>query len=245
MTADGYTSNPPSGGGGEGGPVAWADITGKPTTFTPAAHTQAASTISDSTAVGRAVLTATDAAAGRSAIGAGTSSLALGATGSTAAAGNHSHGGGGSSLVIKRATITSGNVTPQASVPWAALTGGPSLAIAAAVGDYVEFAIVSGMWDPAASFLDWAVMVAGSPVRYLSTGTATPAIEGAPSFYADPQTYHNYGPVFEFQVEAGDLSGGNVTIGFMTRGDGGGTLFASTNYPLRWRAMNHGAVSVS
>ncbi len=91
MTADGYTSNPPSGGGGEGGTVAWADITGKPSTFTPAAHTQAASTISDSTTVGRAVLTAADATAARTAVGAGTSSLALGATGSTAAAGNHAH----------------------------------------------------------------------------------------------------------------------------------------------------------
>jgi sugar lactone lactonase YvrE len=90
VTANGYTSNPPS-GGGEGGSVAWADITGKPTTFTPAAHTQTASTISDSTTVGRAVLTAADAAAARTAVGAGTSSLALGATGSTAAAGNHSH----------------------------------------------------------------------------------------------------------------------------------------------------------
>jgi len=51
---------------------------------TPVAHNQAASTISDSTAVGRAVLTATDAAAARTAVGAGTSSLALGTTTGTA-----------------------------------------------------------------------------------------------------------------------------------------------------------------
>lgn len=51
---------------------------------------QPASTISDSTAVGRAVLTAADALAARTAIGAGTSSLALGTTGTTAAAGNDS-----------------------------------------------------------------------------------------------------------------------------------------------------------
>lgn len=89
MTADGYTSNPPSGGGG--GSVAWTDVTGKPSTFPPSAHSQAASTISDSTATGRSVLTAADAAAARTAIGAGTSSLALGATGADAAAGNHGH----------------------------------------------------------------------------------------------------------------------------------------------------------
>ncbi len=42
---------------------------------TPTAHNQSASTISDSTATGRAVLTALDAAAARTAIGAGTSSF--------------------------------------------------------------------------------------------------------------------------------------------------------------------------
>lgn len=57
-------------GGGSGGTVTSADIT-------------------DATTVGKAVLTATDAAAGRTAIGAGTSNLAIGATASTAKAGNY------------------------------------------------------------------------------------------------------------------------------------------------------------
>lgn len=48
----------------------------------------AAANISDASAVGRAVLTATDAAAARTAIGAGTSSLTLGTTAGTAMAGN-------------------------------------------------------------------------------------------------------------------------------------------------------------
>lgn len=45
--------------------------------------------ISDSTIVGRSVITAADAAAARTAIGAGTSNLALGTTGTTAKAGNY------------------------------------------------------------------------------------------------------------------------------------------------------------
>jgi hypothetical protein len=53
-----------------------------------AAHTHLSTAISDSTATGRSVLTAVDAAAARTAIGAGTSSLAIGSTGSTAKAGN-------------------------------------------------------------------------------------------------------------------------------------------------------------
>ena len=77
MTANGYTGNPPGGGGG--GSTAWADITGKPSTFPPSAHTQAASTISDSTTVGRAVLTAVDAPAARTALVAEVQGTAAGA----------------------------------------------------------------------------------------------------------------------------------------------------------------------
>ena len=65
--------------------------------YAATSHTHTASQISDSTATGRSVLTAADAAAARTAIGAGTSSLALGTTGSTAAAGNHTHTGFASS----------------------------------------------------------------------------------------------------------------------------------------------------
>lgn len=48
-------------------------------------HTHTASQVSDSTTVGRAVLTAADAPAARTAIGAGTSSLVIGTTSGTAA----------------------------------------------------------------------------------------------------------------------------------------------------------------
>lgn len=87
------------GAGGGSAEVDWADITGKPSTFAPVIGTTAttakagnyqpaAANISDASAVGRSVLTATDAAAARTAIGAGTSNLAIGTTASTAKAGN-------------------------------------------------------------------------------------------------------------------------------------------------------------
>jgi len=53
------------------------------------AHSHTASQISDSTATGRSVLMATDAATARTAIGAGTSNLALGTTSTTAKAGDY------------------------------------------------------------------------------------------------------------------------------------------------------------
>ena len=69
----------------------WGDVTGRPTAYPPETHTHTASQISDATTTGRNVLTASSQAAARSAIGAGTSNLALGTTSSTAARGNHTH----------------------------------------------------------------------------------------------------------------------------------------------------------
>jgi hypothetical protein len=54
-----------------GGAVAWNDVTGKPATFSPSAHTHPASEISDSTTAGRTILTAADAAAQRTALSLG------------------------------------------------------------------------------------------------------------------------------------------------------------------------------
>lgn len=67
----------------------WGEVSSKPATFPPSGHTHATTDISDSTATGRAVLAAVDAAAARTAIGAGTSNLVIGTTASTAKAGNY------------------------------------------------------------------------------------------------------------------------------------------------------------
>ena len=99
-------------------------------------HTHAASAISDSTAVGRSLVTAGDAAAARSAIGAGTSDFSgaysalsglptLGAAAAKnvgtgpndVAAGDHTHAGGGSDPFLAKLRLasdvsTGANVTP-------------------------------------------------------------------------------------------------------------------------------------
>ena len=58
---------------------------------TATGHTHTAAQISDATTTGRAVIKASSATAARTAIGAGTSNLALGTGSTTAAAGNHTH----------------------------------------------------------------------------------------------------------------------------------------------------------
>ncbi len=208
-----------------GGAPAWADITGKPSTFPPSAHTHP---VSDVTNLGTQL---TALAAADTALDVRVDALEAGS-------------GGGSTMVVKRATVTSGNLTLASTTPWVAVPSGPSLALPAVAGDYVEFQIVSMLGNFSTNFVDLAVTAGGSLVRYLSSGTSTPAVEGAPAFYGDG-AFDRYGPVFEFVVAAGDLAGGNVTVVFATQGSGGGTIYASTAYPLRWRAINYGPATVS
>ncbi|UGL61907.1 minor tail protein [Arthrobacter phage EastWest] len=66
----------------------WADLDNVPATFAPSAHSHPASEISDASTVGRNVLKALDAAAARAAIGAGTSSLVIGTSSTTAMRGD-------------------------------------------------------------------------------------------------------------------------------------------------------------
>ena len=86
---------------------------------TPTAHTHPASAISDSTATGRSVLTAADAAAARTAIGAGTSNLGIGTTGTTAAAGNRQATETATGMVelATTAEATAGTDTSRAVTP--------------------------------------------------------------------------------------------------------------------------------
>lgn len=153
-----------------------------------------------------------------------------------------SAGGGGGGVSVTRGIITTGNVTlANTAGAWAAVPGISAACGPCAVGDNVEFQ-PGFMWDPTGTtqFLDLAVLVGGSLVRFSSNRTATPAVEGDPTIYPAPETYRTPGCVFDFEVEAGDLDGGNLTIVLATRGNGVGTVFASASFPWRWTFRNFG-----
>ena len=108
---------------------------------TPTAHAHPASQVSDSTTVGRSVMTAIDAAAARTAIGAGTSSLALGTTGTTAKAGNYAPAAAdiSNSTVTGRSLITATDAAAARSTIGA---GTSSLAIGTTAGTAADAAAV-------------------------------------------------------------------------------------------------------
>lgn len=157
-------------------------------------------------------------------------------------------GGGGGSVatkpIVRQAYVTdgSGAALPSTSNAWAALTGF-TLAIPAVVGDYVDIGVHAMRTNTTTAFLDIGVMVAGSIVRFLATGTSSGALEGDPGFYFS-NGFTGQSASRGFTVVSGDLSGGNVTFAVVLKSStAAGTLHASTNYPFYWRSINYGAVS--
>lgn len=158
-----------------------------------------------------------------------------------ASATGHTHAAAGPRLV--HALVTSGSAggdTPAStSGAWARYTPVGTLAIDAVVGDYVEvlLALLTNRSDTALLF-DVAVYVGGSAVWYASTETATPATEGDPALYPTLSPRGWYGGLV---VASGHLSGGQVTFGLGHKSAASGKLYYSTDYPMRWRALNYGA----
>lgn len=118
--------------GGSGGAVAWGDITGKPSTFTPSAHTHpyadavhthaeyadASHVHTYASLTGKPTLFSGAYAdlTGKPTLG-GAAALEVGTTAGTVAAGNHTHAGGGSDPFIFKGALaanasTGANVTP-------------------------------------------------------------------------------------------------------------------------------------
>jgi hypothetical protein len=203
---------------------AWTSITGKPSVFPPEPHDQAISTITGLSAQLAALtpLTTFDDLDDR------------------VTALEDAPGGGGTAATITRARVTSGDVTVSADAAWTPVAG-LSLAVPAVVGDNVTIDVACLISHTDSSFYELAVLVGGSPVRYASTGTSSPAGagEGDPSMYPlAGSTLHPLSTFMDLQVEGGDLSGGTVTFALMHKGSGGGKVYASTQFPFRWTARN-------
>lgn len=143
---------------------------------------------------------------------------------------------------VRSAWITTGDTTlPSTSGAWAAVAG-YELAIPATVGQWVEIGAHGMRSNTSSAFLDIAVIVGSTLVRFLASGTATPGTEGDPGFYFS-SNFTTQSASRGFVVASGDLDGGNVRFVVAAKATGTGTLYSSTNYPFYWRALNLGVTT--
>lgn len=156
----------------------------------------------------------------------------------------NSSGGGGIDTVTARRT--SGNLA-LSSTTWANVDTGIDLVIAASVGDKLEVNL-SAAKRPGASgngiIMDVATIVSGSPVNYLAT-TGSVGDFGVGSWYIENilvQDNPTAGGPRPYTVQAGDISGGNVTLRLRYRvASGSVTLYAITTLPLDFWVKNLGS----
>lgn len=144
-------------------------------------------------------------------------------------------------VVVTRGIVTTGDITlPNTAAAWLPVTG-LSFLIPAEVGDNIEFQAAFMFAPTSTSFVEFAVSTGGALVRYSSTRGASPSVEGDPTMYNTPGTYRGQGGgSFDFTVEAGDLTAGNVNIVLASNSQGSGVVYASANFPFRWNCKNYG-----
>lgn len=165
-------------------------------------------------------------------------------TGTTYARNDHTHGTPAtpSSSTVEVATtgfITSGNIT----VNTAAFQVGTDLTVPAAAGHILEVAIEVLCADTGADVqFDAATRVAGADVNFFSTGTGVTRFPGGiGNWYVQTGRFTSPGLV-RYTVQAGDVSGGNVTVRLYGQVPAGSrVLFANATYPLRIWLTNYGA----
>jgi hypothetical protein len=101
----------------------------------------------------------------------------------------------------------------------------------------------NGAWAAtgAASYLDVSTQVSGSPVNYVSTGTGTAATSGVSGWQGVASVSTPFGGTILYTVQAGDLSGGTVTLRLRAAvSSGSRDLAASSGTPLFFSAQNLG-----
>jgi hypothetical protein len=170
--------------------------------------------------------------------------LPTGTTASHVAVGNHGHG---AIKAIQTYYVTTGNVTGLANTAnsWTEVDSTKfRRTITAAAGDVV-FIHFNMTLDPIASHhFDVAFLVGSTPVRYLATNTGTPAAGGNPTFQHSPGTYVTTGLAHWCVLDAGDVSGGLLTVTFMYSSNAvGGTVWSSDPATII-TLVNHGPATV-
>lgn len=141
---------------------------------------------------------------------------------------------------VRSAWITTGDTSlPNTSGAWEPL-GGFELDMPASAGQWVEISTHGMRSDSTTAYLDIAVIVGTSLVRFLATGNGTPGLEGDPGWYGQSSQFATQSGGRGFVATSGDIDGGNVRFVVAVKAQGSGTLYSSASYPFYWRAINLG-----
>lgn len=105
-----------------------------------------------------------------------------------------------------------------------------NLTLPAATGDKLEISLLSRYGNEAINaFIDAATIVSGSPVNWVSGGTGLSTNFGVAGWVGLSGVTNTPGGSAFYTVQAGDISGGNVTVRLMYRTSGASkTLRAGT-----------------
>ena len=147
---------------------------------------------------------------------------------------------------VTTARRTSGNISLN-NTSWTNLDTGMDLVIAAAAGDVLEVSISGVTFGSASSttaFFDVATIVSAAVVNTFSTeGAESGSSQGIQAWFQ--LTGADIRPLTgsaTYTVQAGDISGGNVTLRLRGRCEAANarTIVAGTNNPLKWSVKNLG-----
>jgi hypothetical protein len=149
-------------------------------------------------------------------------------------------GGGGGIVGHDRNIYTGGDITLN-NTTLGPVTGPTDLVVAATAGDICKIGVTArptGIVAQSIAF-DFATIVAGSPVNYVFPASGTP-INIPVAWYIGASETSACSGEQTYVVQAGDISGGNVTFRLQFRSSGSRAIEADAAAPLVTWVTNHG-----
>lgn len=157
---------------------------------------------------------------------------------------DHVHPLKGSTLVASAINRMTASVTANDTAWHDVDNASLDMTIAATTGDVIAYSLSAAIGGEAVNMgLDVATIVAGAPVNYLGGGGGVASYGFQAWLSADTLINpHGIGGVCDYVVQAGDISGGNVTLRlrYRTGTAANKTITGSANQPLQVSVKNFG-----
>lgn len=150
-------------------------------------------------------------------------------------------GGGGGGIVGHDINVYTGGDITLNNTTLGPVTGPTDLVVAATAGDLLMVGISTRPVSAVSASIafDFATMVSGSPVNYVFAASGTPINIPVPWFIGSNDMGAANG-LFPYVVQAGDISGGNVTLKLYFRSSSSRVIEASSDAPLTTSVINLG-----